>query len=61
MTHELDTSLNAEVSSSPGNKKIWKTPGVLDLSGRSSEGDKFIHPMEGPGPTWGGGRENGPS
>ena len=31
MTHDLQTTLNAEVSSSPGFKKMWTTPYVLDL------------------------------
>ena len=31
MTHDLETTLNASVSSSPGNKKIWTTPVVQPL------------------------------
>jgi hypothetical protein len=33
MTHDLETTLNASVSSSPGNKKIWTTPVVQPLWG----------------------------
>ena len=33
MTHDVETTLNASVSSSPGNKKIWTTPVVQPLWG----------------------------
>lgn len=47
MTHDLETSLNAEVSSSPGNKKIWTTPVVLPINASRTHGRKgFIGPED---------------
>lgn len=46
MTHDSDTTLNAEVSSSPANKKIWTTPVVLPINASlSHDGHKGV---EGP-------------
>jgi hypothetical protein len=38
MTHDLETTLNASVSSSPANKKIWTTPVVQPLWGAEAAG-----------------------
>ena len=38
MTHDLETTLNASVSSSPGNKKIWTPPVVQPLWGAEAAG-----------------------
>jgi hypothetical protein len=48
MTHDLETTLNASVSSSPGNKKIWTTPVVQPLWGAYSAGGKSYLPFESP-------------
>jgi hypothetical protein len=45
MTHDLETTLNASVSSSPGNKKIWTTPVVQPLWGADAAG-KVPHAAE---------------
>jgi hypothetical protein len=39
MTHDLETTLNASVSSSPGNKKIWTPPVVQPLWGAEAAGE----------------------
>jgi hypothetical protein len=46
MTHDLETTLNASVSSSPGNKKIWTTPVVQPLWGADAAGGKAPTPGE---------------
>ena len=46
MTHDLETTLNASVSSSPGNKKIWTTPVVQPLWGADASGAKTYLPFE---------------
>ena len=53
MTHDLETTLNASVSSSPANKKIWKTPVLLRLGGdrpedKSPFGDETLKSHFGP-------------
>jgi hypothetical protein len=45
MTHDLETTLNASVSSSPGNKKIWTTPVVQPRWGADVKG-KDVSPNE---------------
>ena len=42
MTHDLETTLNASVSSSPGNKKIWPPPVVQPLWGADAAGGKTL-------------------
>jgi hypothetical protein len=47
MTHDLETTLNASVSSSPGNKKIWTPPVVQPLWGAEAAGKIIAYPGEG--------------
>jgi hypothetical protein len=49
MTHDLETTLNASVSSSPGNKKIWTPPVVQPLWGAEAAGKSYF-PAEQPPP-----------
>jgi hypothetical protein len=48
MTHDLETTLNASVSSSPGNKKIWTPPVVQPLWGAEAAGKASYFPREQP-------------
>jgi hypothetical protein len=48
MTHDLETTLNASVSSSPGNKKIWTPPVVQPLWGAEAAGKLVPNPVESP-------------
>jgi hypothetical protein len=48
MTHDLETTLNASVSSSPGNKKIWTPPVVQPLWGAEAAGERVEHAFAAP-------------